>query len=88
MRHRIDELKQHHQQRLEEAMAILEDSGKNAYRVASQMTWNLSYEAWEMIPVWQKFFATGEALAHLRHLEAQGKIGRQIMGDEILFFRQ
>lgn len=56
MRHRIDELKQHHQQRLEEALTILEDGGKNAYRVASQMTWDLSYETWELIPVWQKFF--------------------------------
>jgi glyoxylase-like metal-dependent hydrolase (beta-lactamase superfamily II) len=85
MRHRVHELERHHRVRAEEVLAILARGSKNAYQVASRMTWNLSYRSWEMIPVWQKFFATGEALAHLRYLESQGRVHPEVSDHRIIF---
>lgn len=76
---RIAELKQHHQHRLEEAFSILSNGPLTAYQVAGQMTWDMSYRSWDQFPPPQKFFATGEARAHLRHLEVQGLICQEII---------
>lgn len=74
---RIDELKHHHEHRLNEICAILESgSPKHAYAIASQMTWDIRCESWDEFPIAQKWFATGEAIAHLNHLENSGRISR------------
>lgn len=75
-RRRIEELKEHHRVRTQEVVNILRPKGQTAYQVASQMTWDISYARWEDFPVPQKWFATGEALAHLLHLERGGRITR------------
>jgi len=85
-RERIQELKHHHQVRADEVLSILRNSDKkDAFQVASQMTWDMSYESWELFPVAQKWFATGEALAHLKYLEEEGEISREIKGQMVLF---
>ena len=57
----------------------------NAFQVASKMTWDMSYESWEQFPVTQKWFATGEAIAHLRYLERKDMLLRKTEGDVTLF---
>ncbi len=72
---RIDTLKAHHEARLVEVEAILQrKSPQTAYSVASQMTWDIFAATWEEFPVAQKWFATGEAISHLRYLEKEGRI--------------
>ena len=82
---RIQELKHHHQIRADEALSILQKGSKNAFQVASQMSWDLTYESWDLFPVAQKWFATGETIAHLKYLEEEGKAQREIKGQEIVF---
>jgi len=53
-----------------------EKSPQTAYTVASKMTWDIKADSWEAFPVAQKWFATGEALSHLRFLENAGRIVR------------
>lgn len=84
-RKRIEELKLHHRDRAEEVLTILAEGCKNAFGVASRMTWDLSYESWELFPVAQKWFASGEALAHIKYLEMQGMIQRKFNGNQTLF---
>jgi glyoxylase-like metal-dependent hydrolase (beta-lactamase superfamily II) len=72
---RIQELEKHHKQRLDEVQKILNGSSLTAYAVASRMTWDIR-GSWEEFPVAQKWFATGEALSHLRYLEEAGSIMR------------
>ena len=36
------------------------------------MHWDMTYSSWDEFPIPQKWFATGEAIAHLRYLEEQG----------------
>jgi glyoxylase-like metal-dependent hydrolase (beta-lactamase superfamily II) len=82
---RIQELKHHHETRANEVLSILNEGGKNAFQVASQMTWDISYEDWGLFPISQKWFATGEAIAHLKYLEEKGKVQKKIQGQEIVF---
>ena len=71
---RIAELKQHHAHRLAEVLTILEKAPLNAFQVASRMTWDIKAESWNHFPVAQRWFATGEAISHLRYLEEEGKL--------------
>jgi glyoxylase-like metal-dependent hydrolase (beta-lactamase superfamily II) len=82
---RIRELKEHHQRRLNEIISILKAGGKNAFQIASQMSWDMNYDSWELFPTLQKWFAFGEALAHLKYLEEK-KIVRRNVKDETVFF--
>lgn len=82
---RIRELKQHHQTRLEEVMSILDRGEQDAFQVASQMTWDIGYKSWELFPPAQKLFAFGEALAHLKYLEEEGQVAREMEDDRIMF---
>jgi glyoxylase-like metal-dependent hydrolase (beta-lactamase superfamily II) len=74
---RVRELQQHHRARLAEVQAILAAGPQTAYRVASQMHWQINCRRWEDFPVPQQWFATGEALSHLFRLEASGQIRRE-----------
>ncbi len=65
---RIDELKRHHEIRADEILDILKKGSGSAFDVASRMTWDIKFDSWNDFPVAQKWFATGEALSHLRFL--------------------
>ena len=82
---RICELEQHHQERSEEIVLILEKGCQNAYQVASQMTWDISSASWDLFPVMQKWFATGEAIAHLKYLEETGRVRREPREQKTVF---
>jgi glyoxylase-like metal-dependent hydrolase (beta-lactamase superfamily II) len=82
---RIQELKHHHQKRLDEIISILGKSNKTAFQVASQMSWDIICDSWDLFPVSQKWFATGEAIAHLKYLREKGIIRREMQGEKILF---
>lgn len=84
-RRRIAELKKHHEIRAEEVISILKKGRQNAYQVASQMTWDIDQELWEDFPVPQKWFASGEALAHLQYLLGKGRIKRELQDQKALF---
>lgn len=84
-RERIQELKQHHQERLDEIISILEKGPKNAFQVASKMSWDIVSDSWDLFPVSQKWFATGEALAHLKYLKEKGIIRSEIRKQKIVF---
>jgi hypothetical protein len=42
---------------------------------------------WDAFPVAQQWFATGEVLAHLRYLEEEKKIRRQVTDGVVQFER-
>ena len=84
-RRRIDELKEHHKERLEEVLKITDGTPMIAHDVAAQMTWDMRYDHWDDVAMMQKWFATGEAIAHLRHLEGQGLIRSEIRNERIVY---
>jgi glyoxylase-like metal-dependent hydrolase (beta-lactamase superfamily II) len=82
---RIAALKKHHARRLKEVLTILRNGSLSAFQVASQMTWDIDCENWDQFPVAQKWFATGEAISHLRYLEQEGKIVRHTPNETVKF---
>lgn len=83
---RINELKAHHRARADEVLEILSGGGQSAYQVAAQMTWDMTYDFFEQFPVAQKWFAAGEALAHLKFLEGEGKVKKERVDDTMIYY--
>jgi glyoxylase-like metal-dependent hydrolase (beta-lactamase superfamily II) len=84
-RRRIEELKEHHEIRTAEAASILAKGSQTAYEVASQMSWDIDCESWDDFPLPQKWFAGGEAMAHLQYLQGQGKVVRELIKGKAYF---
>jgi glyoxylase-like metal-dependent hydrolase (beta-lactamase superfamily II) len=82
---RIQELKRHHRNRLDEIVSILEKGKMNAFRVASKMSWDIVSDSWDLFPVSQKWFATGEAIAHLKYLKEEGRIRSEMRKQKTVF---
>lgn len=82
---RIEAIKKHHQERFKEIMDALESSPKTAYQVASEIKWNIRYDAWESFPKTQKYFALGETISHLLYLEEIKKIKSEFKDGKIIF---
>lgn len=83
---RIEELKEHHRQRIEETLEIVTAGSKSGYQVASEMTWDITYKSWDEFPLAQKWFAMGEAISHLRYLEEKDAISRKVEAETVLYF--
>ena len=77
---RITEIISHHEERLEEVISIISknDYPMNAYEIAQNMQWNLRGQSWNEFPINQKWFAMGEALAHLDYLVNDGQISKKM----------
>ena len=78
MYQRIDSLCVHHRERLDETESIVRATpAQTAYDIAGKMSWAVRTRSWEEFPPGQKWFAMGEALAHLDLLIAEGRIQRE-----------
>lgn len=85
---RIDGLLAHHETRLAEAERITASkAGQTAYEIAGQMSWSIRTKNWDEFPPGQKWFAMGEALAHLDFLRAEGRVLREENGNGIFVYR-
>lgn len=82
---RIEEIKQHHRARLDDVLSIVRVRPGAAYEVASQMKWDFVADSWEQFPMMQKWFATGEAAAHLIYLAATGAVEKTDHGGVFVY---
>lgn len=74
---RIDQLLAHHEARLNEVADIVAaQPGLNGEQIASRMKWSIRVKSWQEFPPQQKWFAVGEAIAHIDHLLVQGRLER------------
>ncbi len=86
-RKRIADLKNHHKIRCDEILSILgaSRSEMTAYDIASRMTWDLRYEKWDDFPVYQRWFAAGEAVAHIHYLLSSNKLMAHSKDGKVFF---
>jgi glyoxylase-like metal-dependent hydrolase (beta-lactamase superfamily II) len=82
---RIAELVEHHRVRANEVISILTGDRKTAYQTAGEMSWDIVARSWEDFPIMQRWFATGEAIAHLRYVEHKGLIEREMVDGQVLY---
>ncbi len=69
---RLDDLAEHHRERLAETLDIVAaagPSGLTAWQIATGVTWS---RAWSDLVSFQRQAAVGEVLSHLRQLQARG----------------
>jgi len=57
----------------------------DGFSIASSMTWDMSYENFDDFPIMQKWFALGEAIAHIRFLENGGFVSRKTADGRYLY---
>jgi glyoxylase-like metal-dependent hydrolase (beta-lactamase superfamily II) len=82
---RIQELKDHHQARLNDILNILGHEKMYGAQVASKMKWDMRNKTWEEFAITQKIFATGEALAHLNHLVCKKVLVKELCKDVVYY---
>ena len=83
MAERIGTIIEHHGARIRELIGVLEhEPGLTAYEIAGRMRWKVrgKSSAWEDFPLQQKWFAVGEAAAHLEYLTTRGRARREESG--------
>ncbi len=85
-RKRIEELYQHHDRRLDEAREALKAAVRSTVRsVTKQLHWDINSKNWDDFPKAQKWFAAGEAHAHLEHLRALGEVTMEEAGGVLYY---
>ena len=82
---RINQLISHHETRLAETLHILQSGSQSSAQVAARMKWEIRAKSWEDFPKAQKWFATGEAAAHLEYLFNTGKITRENVNGTLFY---
>ncbi|MGI6078176.1 MAG: MBL fold metallo-hydrolase [Fastidiosipilaceae bacterium] len=84
---RITELFVHHRKRLQEARDCLRRYGPSTVRrVTQNLHWDIRAKDWSDFPNSQKWFAAGEAMAHLEHLVALGDVVRHTADDGVYYY--
>jgi len=71
---RIDQLIEHHGNRLSNILAVLESGKTTVYEVAMEVKWDFAGGYFGNFPAPQKWFAASEVFAHLEHLRLLGKV--------------
>jgi len=87
-RERVQQILEHHAQRIEDLLGVLGSEEKTAYQIASKMSWvGISHAVvlGENLPLSQQADSIGETLAHLEFLEFEGRV-EKIIKEGIVFF--
>ncbi|SDJ67204.1 Glyoxylase, beta-lactamase superfamily II [Nonomuraea maritima] len=81
---RAAEIRHHHEDKLEHLHALLAERAEplTIWEAAAMMTWN---RPWDDLSPMLRGMAAGEAAAHLRALEAAGRVGRLAGVDPVRF---
>jgi len=85
---RISQLIIHHETRLAETMQILESGSQSSAQVAARMKWEIRAKNWDDFPKAQKWFATGEAAAHLEYLFNTRRILRKEIEGTLYYYKE
>ena len=87
-RSRIDTIIYHHMLRMQEILDAMESGIEYTIRdLAPRISWRIKADGWDDFPPAQKFFASGETMAHVYHLVEKGYI---IMEERqgVLYFKK
>ncbi len=84
-RKRIAHLREHHERRLSEITEVLSNGSLTAYAIASRVHWNVNFRSWDEFPLFQKYLALGETVAHMNVLEQKDLVRKAKVG-QIIFY--
>lgn len=81
-RERINQIKERHRIRNNEILDILELGTQNVYEIATQIYGDIQFNTFQDM---QKFFVISESFAHLKYMETQKNVKREIR-DSVIFY--
>jgi hypothetical protein len=81
-------LKDHHRKRAVDVGIVLDKGRKSAYQVTSEIRWDLSCVSWDLVPILQRWFAAGGAIARLKYLEEKRIIGREMREQRTYYLKE
>jgi glyoxylase-like metal-dependent hydrolase (beta-lactamase superfamily II) len=84
-RQRVVELEENLRSRTTRVLSELKKEELNAYQVASKVKWNVDYPSWDRFPLFQKFLAVGETLAHIKFLEEEGRVTKTKKAERMFY---
>lgn len=82
---RVDQLLEHHEDRLALCLAALSGGARTAYAVAGELPWTRHEHAFETLDPFNAALASMETKAHLELLVARGQATRTDAADGVLF---
>ncbi len=85
---RIRQLKDHYRNRLNEILSELGNKKLTAFELASKIRWDIHYKSWEEFPLFQKYLALGETIAHLSILEKNGMVSKNMVNGIFIYCRK
>jgi glyoxylase-like metal-dependent hydrolase (beta-lactamase superfamily II) len=85
LRGRLREIVHHHEQRLDEMLAIIGDGRRTAYDVASGVVWTTGM--FDTFSPWMRRAAISETLAHLEYAVYEGRL-RQTHQDGVVWYER
>ncbi len=84
LRERIEEIKEHHEQRKEEIRRTISQEPQNAWFISSQITWNVP-QPWDQFNPLDRRIAVTETVAHLEYMRYEGTVERLFQDGTILY---
>ncbi len=85
LRGRLSEIVQHHDERLDEMLAIIGEGRATGYDVASTIVWTTG--RYEDFSFWMRRAAISETLAHLEYALYEGRL-RQVREDGVIYYER
>jgi len=83
LRGRVEQLKVHHGNRLQEMKDTLRDGPRTIYDIGSRVHWES--RPWPEMSFWTKRMAATETYAHLVYLRNRGEVSESMKGDELYY---
>lgn len=85
-RERIDTIIHHHVLRLQEILDAMESDTEYTIRdISPRISWRIKADSWDDFPPAQKFFASGETMAHVYHLVETGHVKMEERSGRLYF---
>lgn len=85
---RMDQIIHHHYERMQEILDVMEIGKEYTVRdLSSLISWRIKADTWEDFPKSQKWFATGETMAHAEYLANLGYLNMTYRKGTVLFSR-
>lgn len=84
LQERIEQIKEHHEQRKEEIRNAIRQDPQNAWFISAQLTWNIPVP-WDHFDPLDRRIAVTETIAHLEYMRWDGTVERLVRDGIILY---
>ncbi|MDO8749564.1 MAG: MBL fold metallo-hydrolase [Dehalococcoidia bacterium] len=85
LRQRVDQILEHHEERMNEMLAQVQDGPKTAWQIASGISWNVA--PWAELGPGTRHAALMETMSHLQYMVVEGKLAQQEKDSVVVYAR-